>query len=210
MNIAIPLFSCRRCRARIGRSRYARIGNRDPMENTLVPIHLRWTEGGQNVSVAGSFNNWTPKRMQKKDDGTFEVTVEAPPGEVEFKFIVDGEWKESRNYETKLSSMNSLNNVQLVEILDRVKPEGLDTTQVGNQEAKDQEYEESRPADNSEACKALETASSKQIIEEQSSREENTTSQDKLKENQVTVSQSKTHEKIVESGKGWKSKCCVS
>eukprot|EP00871_Galdieria_phlegrea_P001796 jgi/Galph1/2617/GphlegSOOS_G1312.1 len=89
------------------------------VENQLVPFNFYWNDGGEQVSVAGSFNNWTPVPMNETADNSFELTLDVPRGEIEFKFIVDGVWKESNEYDTKLSSMNSLNNVKLIDIMER-------------------------------------------------------------------------------------------
>jgi 1,4-alpha-glucan branching enzyme len=45
------------------------------------------------VCLAGDFNNWTPMEMEKMDDG-FQAIVDLPPGEYQYKFIVNGEWVE--------------------------------------------------------------------------------------------------------------------
>ena len=50
----------------------------------------------KEVYLMGSFNNWNPKKhpMQKKENGKWEKTVIIPPGMHEYKFLVDGQWKE--------------------------------------------------------------------------------------------------------------------
>jgi len=46
----------------------------------------------KKVSLAGSFNNWTPIAMPKRK-GKFQTSLELAPGEYRYKFIVDGEWQ---------------------------------------------------------------------------------------------------------------------
>lgn len=50
----------------------------------------------KEVCLMGSFNNWNPKKhpMQPKGNGKWEKTVIIPPGIHEYKFLVDGQWKE--------------------------------------------------------------------------------------------------------------------
>lgn len=156
------------------------------------------------MSVAGTFNNWTPEAMQKNDDGTFELTLEVPVGEIEFKFVVDGEWKESSDYDTKLSSMNSLNNVQLVEMLDKEQLENK-TNEAGSNKV------ESFPApSNVELSTNDEHGGQESRTPKNIEKKEEETLQDKAKEERTTNIKQNSTEKAVESGRGWKQRCCVS
>ena len=49
----------------------------------------------KSVFLAGSFNGWNvaANRMKKSKDGAWTSTVKLLPGEYEYLFIVDGEWK---------------------------------------------------------------------------------------------------------------------
>jgi 1,4-alpha-glucan branching enzyme len=52
-------------------------------------------EIGSKVFLAGSFNNWDPTAKEmadKKGDGTFTATVALPPGDHQYKFVIDGTW----------------------------------------------------------------------------------------------------------------------
>ena len=67
-----------------------------------------------SVSVAGSFNNWdvnaTP--LVKDEEGTWRVVVQLEPGDYEYKFLVDGEWKEDpQNDQSRPNGFGSYNNV---------------------------------------------------------------------------------------------------
>ena len=50
----------------------------------------------KEVYLVGSFNNWNQKKhpMHKKENAIWEKTVMIPPGVYEYKFLVDGQWKE--------------------------------------------------------------------------------------------------------------------
>ena len=51
--------------------------------------------GAREVYVAGSFNNWDPtakEMIDKKADGAFTATLQLPPGDYQYKFVIDGTW----------------------------------------------------------------------------------------------------------------------
>jgi 1,4-alpha-glucan branching enzyme len=53
------------------------------------------TSSGRSVAVAGSFNDWDPAAApmtRQKDTDIYQTELVLPPGEYEYKFVVDGEW----------------------------------------------------------------------------------------------------------------------
>jgi 5'-AMP-activated protein kinase regulatory beta subunit len=61
----------------------------------------RWTFSldaveAKEVLLMGDFNNWSPKKhpMRKGEDGMWNKMVMLPPGDYEYKFLVDGQWRE--------------------------------------------------------------------------------------------------------------------
>ena len=48
------------------------------------------------VAVAGSFNDWADdaRRLKRGTDGVWETTLLLPPGRYEYRFVVDGEWRD--------------------------------------------------------------------------------------------------------------------
>ncbi len=50
----------------------------------------------KEVVLTGDFNNWDPKTHPMKTDGNglWDKTVMLPPGKYEYKFLIDGDWKE--------------------------------------------------------------------------------------------------------------------
>lgn len=50
----------------------------------------------QTVSVAGDFTNWQQAAVSLKKDksGRWKKTMSLAPGRYEYRFIVDGEWKD--------------------------------------------------------------------------------------------------------------------
>lgn len=63
-----------------------------------------WEQGKSSVSVeaahakqvfvAGSFNGWnaTSHPLKRIPDGDWVLTLDLPPGEYEYKFVIDGRW----------------------------------------------------------------------------------------------------------------------
>ncbi|MGB9823526.1 MAG: glucodextranase DOMON-like domain-containing protein [Candidatus Hydrothermia bacterium] len=52
-------------------------------------------EGAKEVYLAGTFNNWNPNTLKLENKGQyFETQLELKPGIYEYKYVVDGTWKE--------------------------------------------------------------------------------------------------------------------
>lgn len=65
-----------------------------PVPGAVVTT-FRWPSalGGSSVSIVGSFNGWsTPLPLGRADNGDHVRSVCLPPGAVQFKYLVDGEW----------------------------------------------------------------------------------------------------------------------
>jgi 1,4-alpha-glucan branching enzyme len=68
----------------------------------------------EEVILVGDFNNWNPKKhpMQKDRNGMWVKTVIIPHGKYEYKFLVDGQWKEDpQNDQASLNCFGTYNNV---------------------------------------------------------------------------------------------------
>jgi len=79
----------------------------------------RWTfsleaNEAKEVFLMGDFNNWSPGKhaMQRDEKGTWNKRVMLSPGDHEYKFLVDGQWKEdprnNRRCSNGLGSYNSI------------------------------------------------------------------------------------------------------
>ncbi|KAJ8984359.1 hypothetical protein NQ317_003506 [Molorchus minor] len=64
---------------------------RDTAEVT-TPTVFRWEGGGKEVCISGTFSNWETIPMVKSH-GDFVMIIDLPEGEHEYKFFVDGGWK---------------------------------------------------------------------------------------------------------------------
>ena len=81
-----------------------------------VTLRLKATDA-KEVNVAGDFNKWDSKAtpMTKDEEGRWKTTLRLPPGRYEFKFMVDGHWREcSENEFTVPNEFGTLNNVLVV------------------------------------------------------------------------------------------------
>jgi 1,4-alpha-glucan branching enzyme len=72
------------------------------------------SSNAEEVILMGNFNNWDPKKhvMKKDRKGMWVKAVIIPPGKYEYKFLVDGQWKEDpQNDQTCLNCFGTYNNV---------------------------------------------------------------------------------------------------
>ncbi len=55
--------------------------------------------GAMQVSVAGTFNNWSPSAtpLAKGTDGEWRVEKQLESGDYEYRFVVDGVWQDDPN-----------------------------------------------------------------------------------------------------------------
>lgn len=66
------------------------------------------------VQVAGTFNDWDPKRgsMKKDANGNWSGAFELKPGRYEYRFVVDGNWEnDQNNNEIIPNALGTFNNV---------------------------------------------------------------------------------------------------
>jgi 1,4-alpha-glucan branching enzyme len=71
--------------------------------------------GAKQVYLAGDFTQWETeaKRMTRKREqsGSFFITVSLSPGTYEYKFIVDGQWREDPSTERRGNEFGTNNSV---------------------------------------------------------------------------------------------------
>lgn len=50
----------------------------------------------QQVHVAGTFNDWDPeaRALKRNKAGTWSTWMNLEPGRYEYRFVVDGEWRQ--------------------------------------------------------------------------------------------------------------------
>jgi 5'-AMP-activated protein kinase regulatory beta subunit len=74
-------------------------------------------EQAERVALVGSFNDWDPQRhpMARKGSGPWKKTVLLAPGVYEYKFWIDGQWREDpRNAHTRPNPFGTVNSIVAV------------------------------------------------------------------------------------------------
>jgi 1,4-alpha-glucan branching enzyme len=82
-------------------------------KNQKVTFSINAPEA-KKVVLLGDFNKWDPKMhpMEKKDNGLWKRTMTLAPNKYEYKFLIDGEWKEDpQNDQTCANCFGTVNSV---------------------------------------------------------------------------------------------------
>lgn len=78
-----------------------------------VTFSLKVSEA-KEIFLMGDFNNWNPKKHPMKNDGNgiWNKIVILPPGKYEYKFLIDGDWKnDPQNDQVCSNCFGTLNSV---------------------------------------------------------------------------------------------------
>ncbi|KAF9438761.1 hypothetical protein BGZ76_005067 [Entomortierella beljakovae] len=79
---------------------------------TCLPYAFHWRHGGYVVKVTGSFDNWQETLVLSKVGDDFSGTINLDRTQhIQFKFVVDGEWKCSSDYPTGYDNHGNMNNI---------------------------------------------------------------------------------------------------
>lgn len=82
--------------------------------NGCVRREIVWRYGGNEVFLTGSFDNWTKSVLMKKDadNENFVATIPLNPHKSHtFKFVVDGVWRCSLDFQTTHDDSGNVNNI---------------------------------------------------------------------------------------------------
>jgi 1,4-alpha-glucan branching enzyme len=65
-----------------------------------------YAPGAQKVSLAGNFNRWDVNSLPMKKDakGTWKATVNLEPGRHEYRFYVDGAWRDDPDSQERVGN----------------------------------------------------------------------------------------------------------
>ena len=91
----------------------AKIKSKQKIKKRRVTFSLN-SSNAEEVILMGDFNHWNLKKhpMKKDQNGLWAKTVIIPPGTYEYKFLVDGQWKEDpQNDQTCPNCFGTYNNV---------------------------------------------------------------------------------------------------
>ena len=83
------------------------------LKEESFPYNFIWNKGGKSVKIAGTFlDNWKKEVEMEKNinNGIFEIILFLTKSKHEFKFIVDGKWVCSEQYEI-YKDKNNFNNI---------------------------------------------------------------------------------------------------
>ena len=100
----------------------------------MTEITFHWNSSGNDVKIAGSFNNWIPTQMNKSDDEWIYKYI-INDDKVIFKFIIDGEWQINNTLETITDENQNVNNVvlineeYLIDEINYIHPYGIEENQ---------------------------------------------------------------------------------
>ena len=70
--------------------------------------------GATRVQIAGDFNDWNPDRtpLMHVDRDTFQIKVPLMPGKYQYRYVVDGNWRnDPDNHNVEMNPYGELNNV---------------------------------------------------------------------------------------------------
>ncbi|KAM4809697.1 5'-AMP-activated protein kinase subunit beta-1 isoform 1-T1 [Rhinophrynus dorsalis] len=89
----------------------------DKIPTQARPTVFRWTGGGKEIYLSGSFNNWG-KIPLIRSHNNFVAILDLPEGEHQYKFFVDGQWTHDPSEPVVTSQLGTVNNVLQVKKTD--------------------------------------------------------------------------------------------
>ncbi|KAK1277897.1 SNF1-related protein kinase regulatory subunit beta-1 [Acorus gramineus] len=89
-----------------------------------IPTLITWNQGGNDVFVEGSWDDWTTRKVLHRSGKDHSILLVLPSGIYRYKFIVDGEWRYIPDLPFITDEMGSI--TQLLDVQDYV-PENLDS-----------------------------------------------------------------------------------
>uniref|UniRef100_A0A8C0FDD2 Protein kinase AMP-activated non-catalytic subunit beta 2 n=1 Tax=Bubo bubo TaxID=30461 RepID=A0A8C0FDD2_BUBBB len=103
------------------------------------PTVIRWADGGKEVFISGSFNNWSTKIPLIKSHNDFVAILDLPEGEHQYKFFVDGQWVHDPSEPVVTSQMGTINNLIHVkksdfEVFDALKVDSLESSETSGRD----------------------------------------------------------------------------
>jgi len=86
-------------------------------DSSLVPTMFSWSGGGEQVFVAGTFTNWK-KIPLTRSQNDFTAILNIQPGQQQYKFFVDGDWKCAEDQPTVHDTAGNVNNALYIDKTD--------------------------------------------------------------------------------------------
>eukprot|EP00274_Cyanoptyche_gloeocystis_P002409 CAMPEP_0196664820 /NCGR_PEP_ID=MMETSP1086-20130531/58523_1 /TAXON_ID=77921 /ORGANISM="Cyanoptyche gloeocystis , Strain SAG4.97" /LENGTH=266 /DNA_ID=CAMNT_0042001289 /DNA_START=157 /DNA_END=957 /DNA_ORIENTATION=- len=76
-----------------------------------VPTVITWAHGGNRVYVIGTFCGWKERIPMHRSGNEFNTIQNLKPGQYEYKFVVDNEWKFAPEQATTFDNSGNVNNI---------------------------------------------------------------------------------------------------
>ena len=80
------------------------------MNDDIVPTVFKWDNGGRNVYITGTFNNWEKQIPMHRSGNEFSYVHNLSRGKHAYKFIVDDEWTFAPDQPTVADVEGRINN----------------------------------------------------------------------------------------------------
>lgn len=76
------------------------------------PVEFTWNHGGSTVVLTGTFDGWSQSIQMAKDLDIWRKTILLDPKQTyEFKYVVDGVWRCSMDWDTNKDTSGNINNI---------------------------------------------------------------------------------------------------
>jgi len=79
-------------------------------DDDIVPTVFKWDNGGRNVYITGTFNNWEKQIPMHRSGNEFSYVHNLSRGKHAYKFIVDDEWRFAPDQPTVADVEGRINN----------------------------------------------------------------------------------------------------
>mmetsp|Transcript_33712 Transcript_33712/g.86445 ORF Transcript_33712/g.86445 Transcript_33712/m.86445 type:complete len:174 (-) Transcript_33712:1973-2494(-) len=99
----------------------------DQSDASLLPTYFRWDGPGDRVYLMGSFDGWSQKLPLRRSSGDLVYSINLPPGEYQYKFVVDDEYRVSQAEPLSKAKDGTLVNVITVEASVSTEPKQADS-----------------------------------------------------------------------------------
>jgi 5'-AMP-activated protein kinase regulatory beta subunit len=86
------------------------ISNTGDNVDDIVPTVFKWDNGGRNVYITGTFNNWERQIPMHRSGNEFSYVHNLSRGKHAYKFIVDDEWRFAPDQPTVADVEGRINN----------------------------------------------------------------------------------------------------
>lgn len=77
-------------------------------------MKLTWCGEGEDVKIAGAFNDWAPAETIKQEDNSRVYQQDVQPGKYTYKWVIDGEWLVDTTQPSDTDESGNVNNVEVV------------------------------------------------------------------------------------------------